>query len=88
MGPSDGRANVSARFNDSLFQADMARASPPGREALEAARVRIERDGLAASERRWCQPDHASGTNLPGWRRDVYELAHFRLHGSWPSRPA
>lgn len=129
MSPPHGGANVSARFNDALFDADVARASPLGREVLAGARARIERDGIAAHERRLCQANHASGTDLPGcfkvyvpdmagrWRivfqvvrfadgrlgveyvasgvahmpkqsrrRDVYELAHFRLHGSWPNR--
>lgn len=121
---------VPARFSEALFEADLLRMSDRGREALRVARARIEREGVAADERRPCQANHPSGTDLPGclkiyvpdmsgrWRvifqvvrfadrrlgleyvaagvahlpresrrRDVYELAHYRVHGTWPARP-
>jgi hypothetical protein len=124
-----GRESAPVHFDDALFAADLARMSETARTALDAARGRYERDGIAASERRHCHAEHPSGTRLPGcmkvyvpdfggpWRivfqvaqlsddvlgleyvaaglghpppgtrrRDVYRLAHYRLHGAWPPR--
>lgn len=123
------RPHAPVYFNDALFAADVARLPQRGRLALQAARARYERNGVRADERRRCDPEHHSGTQLVGcvkvyipdfggrWRivfqiallpsaelglayvaagvahlrrdsrsRDVYELAHFRLHGRWPAR--
>lgn len=119
--------NAPVHFDDSLFEADLARASVGGRAVIETARSRLEREGARRQERLACSGDHRSGTSLPGcvkvylpdmtgpWRmvfqiarfedgslgleylasgvahlprgtrrRDVYEVAHFRLHGQWP----
>lgn len=127
--PEGGRGGSPVHFDDLLFSADVARLPEAGRQALEAARARYERDGVPAAERRHCHAEHPSGTQLPGclkvylpdfggpWRivfqiawldeeglgleyvaagvghpppgtrrRDVYQLAHYRLHGRWPTR--
>lgn len=127
MSGAGERAGAPVHFDDTLFDADAARLPETGRAAVQVARRRYERDGVAASERRRCDPEHPSGSCLPGclkvyipdlagpWRivfqiarladgslglqyvaagvahlpedtrrRSVYQLAHYRLHGSWP----
>jgi hypothetical protein len=48
-----------------LFANDLKR-HPAAAKVLTAARARYERDGVPRTERYDCDPDHPSGTRLPG----------------------
>lgn len=54
-----------ARFDADAFREDMARTTPAGRDAAEAARRRYEADGIPFAELRPCDPEHRDGTELP-----------------------
>lgn len=54
-----------ARFDPEAFREDMARTTPAGRDAAEAARRRYEAGGVPRSELRPCDPEHREGTRLP-----------------------
>ena len=60
------RENPRAHFDDRLFEADLRRVPEVGRDALRSARARFEQDGVSATDRRLCQAEHPSGTQLPG----------------------
>ncbi len=48
-----------------MFANDLKR-HPAAAKVLTAARARYERDGVPRTERYDCDPDHPSGTRLPG----------------------
>jgi hypothetical protein len=54
-----------ARFDPDAFREDMARATPTGRDAAEAARHRYEASGVPRSELGECNAEHRDGTKLP-----------------------
>lgn len=54
-----------ARFDPDAFREDMARVTPAGRDAAEAARRRYEAGGVPRSELGECDPEHRDGTKLP-----------------------
>lgn len=54
-----------ARFDADAFREDMARATPAGREAAEAAKRDYEKDGIPRSQLRPCDPEGRDGTKLP-----------------------
>ncbi len=54
-----------ARFDLDAFREDMARATPAGRDAAEAAKRRYEASGVPRSELGPCDPEHRDGTELP-----------------------
>ena len=54
-----------ARFDLDAFREDMARATPAGRDAAEAAKRRYEASGVPRSELGPCDPEHRDGTKLP-----------------------
>lgn len=129
MSPS-GRRGFPAHFDQDAWEEDLARSTPAGREAAEAARRDYEREGIPVEHLRRIQEHGSDGTVLPdcakvylplpagrfgmvfraikvegrprlaylafgvrhhprGSRRaTVYQLAHQRLHGQPPRRPA
>lgn len=60
-----GEPHFPARFDPDAFREDMARTTPAGREAAEAARRRYEAGGVPRSELGPCDPEHRAGTKLP-----------------------
>ena len=60
-----GEPHFPARFDPEAFREDMARTTPAGREAAEAARRRYETGGVPSSGLRPCDPEHREGTRLP-----------------------
>jgi hypothetical protein len=59
-----GEPHFPARFDPEAFREDMARTTPAGRDAAEAARRRYEAGGVPRSELRPCDPEHREGTRL------------------------
>jgi hypothetical protein len=60
-----GEPHFPARFDPEAFREDMARTTPAGREAAEAARRRFGAGGVPRSELGSCDPEHRDGTKLP-----------------------
>ncbi|HEX4731206.1 MAG TPA: hypothetical protein VH299_08040 [Solirubrobacterales bacterium] len=60
-----GEPHFPARFDPEAFREDMARTTPAGCDAAEAARRRYEAGGVPRSELRPCDPEHREGTRLP-----------------------
>lgn len=54
-----------ARFDSDAFREDMARATPAGRSAAEAAKRDYEASGVPFSDLRPCDAEHRDGTVLP-----------------------
>jgi hypothetical protein len=54
-----------ARFDPEVFRLDMARTTPLGREAAEAARRAYEAGGVPRSDLRPCDAEARDGTELP-----------------------
>lgn len=54
-----------ARFDPDAFRDDMARTTPAGRDAAEAAKRDYETNGVPFSDLRPCDPEHRDGTQLP-----------------------
>lgn len=60
-----GELRFAARFDPDTFRNDMARTTPAGREAAEAAKRDYEANGVPYSDLRPCDPEHRDGTKLP-----------------------
>jgi hypothetical protein len=54
-----------ARFDPDTWERDLARSTPAGRAAAEAAKVEYERDGVPRSHLKPCEPEGRDGTKLP-----------------------
>lgn len=54
-----------ARFDPDAFREDMARATPAGRDAAEAAKRNYEVSGVPFSDLRPCDAEGRDGTVLP-----------------------
>jgi hypothetical protein len=60
-----GEPHFPARFDPEAFREDVARTTPAGRDAAEAARRRYEAGGAPRAELRPCDSEHREGTRLP-----------------------
>lgn len=60
-----GELRFAARFDPDAFRDDMARTTPAGRDAAEAAKRDYEASGVPFSDLRPCDPEHRDGTQLP-----------------------
>jgi hypothetical protein len=58
--------SFSAHFDEEAFAEDLAHATEAGRQAAEAERTRIERDGIPANQLLACDPEARDGTRLGG----------------------
>lgn len=58
-------ARARVRFDERTWASDMARATPEAHAAGEAARARLERDGVPHVELRPCEAEGRDGTSLP-----------------------
>jgi hypothetical protein len=54
-----------ARFDPDAFRKDLARTTPAGRDAADAAKRDYERDGIPRSRLRPCDAEGRDGTKLP-----------------------
>lgn len=54
------------RINDATFAEDLEHASPEAREAFQAARRELERDGINRERLHPCESEHRDGTDLAG----------------------
>ena len=63
--PARGGARFAVRFDDRLFDEDLAHATHAGQQVAVDARRRLERDGASAGELAPCQAEHRQGTRLP-----------------------
>ncbi len=63
MSPSEAR--FPARFAPDPWNEDLARSTPVGRQAAEAARRDYEANGIPRSHLRPCEAEGRDGTNLP-----------------------
>lgn len=60
-----GELRFAARIDPDAFREDLARTTPAGREAAEAAKRDYERGGIARGQLRPCDPEGRDGTKLP-----------------------
>jgi hypothetical protein len=58
-------ARFPVRFNDAWWRRDLIASDPRGRAVARHARMRFEREGVAAGELSACLPDGPDGTQLP-----------------------
>ena len=63
--PARNGARFAVRFDDRLFDEDLAHATHAGQQVAVDARRRLERDGAPAHELAPCQAEHREGTRLP-----------------------
>jgi hypothetical protein len=63
--PRRDGARFGLRFDDLLFDEDLAHATQAGQQVAAEARRRLERDGASARELAPCEPERREGTRLP-----------------------
>jgi hypothetical protein len=63
--PRRDGARFAVRFDDLLFDEDLAHATQAGQHVARQARRRLERDGASPRELALCQAEHRKGTRLP-----------------------
>lgn len=61
-----GRPRLPVAFDDAAWRRDVARVSPRGRALGDAARRRLESEGVALETLLRCEREHSGGTDLPG----------------------
>lgn len=64
MGPQPGGRFYRVLFDELAFGEDLGHSTIAARRVARHARARMERDGIAASELRPCQPEGRDGTRL------------------------
>lgn len=64
MSPHRGGRVYRVLFDELAFSEDLGHSTTAGRRVARDARLRMERDGIAASALRPCQPDGRDGTRL------------------------